>query len=124
MDKRNLAYLGGIVFLLIGILGFFNDPVLGLFDVDTMHNLVHIGSGLLGLFLASRGHDSAVLYGKIMAVVYGLVTVVGFIQGEGQLLGLMAINTADHFLHLALTAYFAYIGFGPSSDTKVTVSSS
>lgn len=123
MTKQELAYIGGVVFIAIGLLGFVNDPVMGLFDVDLMHNLVHLGSGVIGLYLASRGEAGAVLFGKGMAVVYGLVTVLGFLQGEGQLLGLMAVNMADHLLHLALTAYFAYIGFAPTSVTRVSVSS-
>jgi hypothetical protein len=117
MSKKTLTQVSGAVFILIGLLGFAMDPILGLFGIDTMHNIVHIGSGILAFFLAAKGEDGAALFGKIMTVVYGLVTVlgflapVGFIDPQMKLLGLMDINGADNFLHLLLTALFAYIGF-------------
>jgi hypothetical protein len=83
---------------------------LGIFDVDTTHNIVHIVSGLAGLALATT-EENAETYGKIFGVVYGLVTLMGFAMGEGQMMGLMTINSADNFLHLILTAGLLYLGF-------------
>lgn len=117
MNKKLLAQAMAAVFILVGLLGFVNDPVLGLFEVDTIHNLIHLGSGILGFALLSRGTDGAVNYGRIMTVVYGLVTVLnfltpaGFIEPEGKMLGFITTNMADAYLHLFFTAVFAYLGF-------------
>jgi hypothetical protein len=120
---RKAALATGVVFLLIGILGFIpaltpSDKLLGLFRVDGVHNLVHLLSGVAAL-LAAQKADWTSLFFKVMGVVYALVTVLGFIVGSGgQVLGLFHVNTADNLLHLLLAAAFLYLGFAfrPTRD--------
>lgn len=100
----------GVVLILVGILGFFNDPVLGIFEVDAVHNIVHILTGIVGVAMASMGEMSAKTFGKIFGVVYAIVTVVGFVQGD-NVLGIITTNMADHVLHLLLAVVFLYVGF-------------
>lgn len=121
MSKSKIIQAVGVVFLLIGVLGFISDPILGIFDTDLLHNLVHILSGVAALVLG-KNEDGATLYGKVFAVVYGLVTVLGFLLpgGEGSILGLLPVNMADNVLHLLLTAVFAYVGFVPTKRTAAT----
>lgn len=107
---QKLLFIIGVALLAIGIIGFFNDPVFGVFEVDTEHNLVHIVTGGLGIYF-SRNLKNTRLYGKIMAAVYGLVTVLGFFSTH-HIFG-MEINYADNLLHLTLTLLFLYIGFAP-----------
>jgi hypothetical protein len=48
LNAKTAAVVLGIVFLAVGILGFFPNPLLsptGLFVVNTAHNLVHLISG-------------------------------------------------------------------------------
>jgi hypothetical protein len=106
----------GVVFVLVGILGFFSDPVLGIFDVDMVHNVVHILSGLVALAMASMGEASAKTYGKVFGMVYALVAILGFVMvTDGKLLGLMAVNPADTYLHVLLAVVLLYAGFSKSS---------
>jgi hypothetical protein len=55
------------------------------------------------------------LYFQVFGVVYGLVTVVGFLQGD-TVLGLIGVNMADNVLHLAIAAVALYAGFGMKED--------
>lgn len=121
MSKKMLIQVVGAVFILIGLLGFLNDPILGLLEVDPVHNIIHLVSGAVAFYLA-RTEDGAITYGKVFAVVYGLVTVLGFLMvgADGRLLGLMDINMADNVLHLVLTALFAYVGFVPAKKPAAT----
>jgi hypothetical protein len=92
----------GIIFIVIGVLGFFNNPVLGLFEVDTAHNIVHI---VLGLILLLAAGVNAL---RVVAVIYLVVAILGFAMGEGELLGLVHVNQADNWLHIVLAvALFA-----------------
>ena len=116
---KSIVMVLGVVFVLIGILGFFNDPILGLFEVDAVHNIVHLLSGIVAIAMASRGEAGAIQYGKIFGVVYALVTVLGFILGSGLLLGLMEINGADNVLHLLLAIVLLYVGFGVRANNTV-----
>jgi hypothetical protein len=107
---KNLMYVLGAVFIILGILGFVQNPILGVFQVNTVHNLIHLLSGILAFVFAAKGESEARTFALILGVVYLLITVLGFIQGSGQLLGIVAINTADNFLHLVLAVVFLGLG--------------
>lgn len=118
MNVQKLAKVFGIVFLAIGILGFVpaltpDGHLLGLFEVDTMHNVIHILTGVLAL-LAAGSVSKAGLFFKVFGVVYALVTVLGFVM-DGEVLGLIHTNMADNVLHLVVAAVALYAGFGMKS---------
>lgn len=119
---KKAALVWGVVFVLVGIAGFIPGitstddmdmkVLLGLFMVNGVHNIVHLLTGLASL-ASSKSEKTARLYFQIFGVVYALVTVLGFIVGSGHyVLGLIPVNTADNFLHLAITLVTLYLGFG------------
>ncbi|MES2971308.1 MAG: DUF4383 domain-containing protein [Patescibacteria group bacterium] len=113
---KTLANVFGAVFLLIGVLGFVpgvtsDGKLLGIFDVSTLHNIIHIASGVAAFALAASGPKGARTYFQVFGIVYAVVTVVGFIQGD-TVLGLIGVNMADNLLHLVITAVALYAGFG------------
>lgn len=101
----------GIVFVVIGLLGFVSDPLLGVFEVDGVHNTIHLLAGLLALAAVGMGQDMMRLYAKVFGGIYGLVGVLGFVMGGDMILGLFQANMADHLLHLVLAAVLLYTGF-------------
>jgi hypothetical protein len=107
---KTIMYVAGAVFVVLGLLGFVQDPVLGIFDVNALHNIVHLASGILAFVFASQGEKQARSYALILGVVYALVTILGFMTGEGDILGLVATNGADNILHLVLAIAFIVIG--------------
>jgi hypothetical protein len=113
LNAKTAALVLGIVFLAGGILGFFPNPLLsptGLFAVNTAHNLVHLISGVV-LLAGAYSALGASLALKIVGVVYALVAILGLIVGGPMLLGLVAVNAADHWLHVALAAVILAAGF-------------
>ncbi len=117
---QKLAWAFGIVFLVVGVLGFVpgltsGGMLLGIFTVDSLHNLIHILSGVLAIAAAWGSGAYARLYFKVFGVVYGLVTVVGFLQGD-TVLGLFMVNMADNLLHLVIAAAALWIGFGMKEE--------
>ena len=117
---KTMATVFGVVFLLVGVLGFIpgitdNGHLLGIFHVNTAHNIVHILSGAAALVAAGMGVAAARNYFRIFGVVYGLVTILGFLGGEEPVLGMIANNTADNWLHLAITLVALTLGFAGSS---------
>ena len=120
------AYLVGAVLVLVGILGFIadsafetgsgidGDKLLGIFEVNGIHNLVHIASGLLLLAVAPK--RATARYGVLaFGVVYAIVTIIGLADGE-DVLGLIPVNPADNVLHIALTAAALLAGAVSSDD--------
>ena len=104
----------GITLLAVGVLGFifastnFNvgDSIQGdefiVFEVNGWHNIVHIASGALLLLAAPKGPLAATM-ATAFGLVYALVTVWGFVDGN-TVLQLIPVNTPDNILHLAITA--------------------
>lgn len=107
----------GIFFVVIGVLGFVpgvtsNGHLLGIFHVDKVHNIVHVLSGIVAL-LCAGSTGGAKAYFKIFGLVYGLVTILGFINGA-SVLGIFVINMADNILHLLISVIALVLGFGGS----------
>src|SRR5687768_9331292 len=95
---KQVTWLLGIVLLLVGIAGFFVDNTLIIFRVDTVHNVIHLLSGIVALGAAAMGTSYARLYLIVFGLVYGLVTILGFAM-SGDILGLFTVNEADNYLH-------------------------
>jgi len=125
---RKAAMVFGAVFLIIGIGGFIPaltttdgegmELLLGIFMVGALHNVIHLLSGV-GALLGSSSEKYARLYFQVFSIVYSVVTVVGFAQGD-TVLGLIHVNLADNVLHLAIAAVTLYLGFGTPADSKKT----
>lgn len=121
------SLLFGAVLLLAGILGFFVDSSfetgngiqgdeLVVFEVNGLHNIVHIASGLLGLALAGSA-AGARAFALGFGAVYLLVTIIGFVDGS-DVLGLIPVNDADNFLHLAIALTGLAAGLASDSGAR------
>lgn len=113
LDK--LAWIFGIVLLAVGVLGFVpgvtaDGQLLGIFTVDPLHNVIHLLSGALAIAAVWSAGQYVRLYFQVFGVVYGLVAVLGFVQGD-NVLGLIMVNTADNLLHVVIAAVALYAGF-------------
>lgn len=120
------ALVFGITLVVAGIAGFFADSSFGdlgsnvsgdeliVFEVNGWHNIVHLASGLVGLAVFMSAPASR-LYALGFGAVYLVVTIWGFVDGN-DVVGLIPVNTADNFLHLAIAA--AGILAGLASDPR------
>ena len=124
----NISKVFGVVFLLVGILGFVpaltpDGHLLGIFAVNGVHNRIHLPSGAVALAAGFSGYKASKLYFQVFGVVYGLVTLLGFFYMDMPILGIVAHNTADIFLHLVITAAALALGFGNivKDDSHATV---
>jgi cytochrome c biogenesis protein CcdA len=132
MDERSPAEVYtlviGLTLVVIGIAGFFyiasfssgdgaeRDAVLGIFDVNGWHNVLHIASGAIGLALAAS-YTGARAYALGLGVVYLLFALLGFVAGDGEeVFNLIPLNTEDNFLHLLI----GVAGIGAGLATPAT----
>jgi Domain of unknown function (DUF4383) len=122
---KALGILFGIVFLAIGILGFVpgvtnNEMLLGIFMVNSTHSVVHIISGVIFLTASMSGAGAARVWFQIFGIIYAIVAILGFMTPNGLLLGLIANNPADTWLHVVLAVVMLIIGFAtPKSAAAV-----
>ena len=108
-----LALAIGVIYLLIGMLGFFvtgfdgfaehneDETLLG-FAVNPLHNIVHLIIGALGLALWSTP-ARARLYGWLLAIGYGVVSIYGIVVAGNDDGNFLNINGADNILHIVST---------------------
>jgi hypothetical protein len=130
-DRRTPAQwyclLAGLSLLLAGIFGFISDASFDTgdgvqgdlflaFEVNAIHNLIHVASGVV-LLAASPRRASARVVALGFGLVYGLVAVIGLIDGE-DVLGLIPVNAADHLLHVALSALGVISGLISRHDDR------
>jgi hypothetical protein len=140
MLTRRFALVVGIIYLVIGIAGFIpglvqgrdypnlavdagSGALLGLFPVNVVHHLVHLLIGVLGI-AAYRAFDTARLYARGLAIVYGVLAVMGLISAANldTMFGLTPLFSHDVWLHAGTAVIAAYFGWGPVDDRVETVS--
>ncbi len=124
-----LALAFGVVYLLVGVIGFFitgfdafadntQDEMLLFFMINPLHNIVHIVIGLAGIAL-SRTLAGARTYGWLLAVGYGAAFVYGLIAA-GQDWDFLNINAADNVLHIATAVVGLVMALGPVNTAART----
>ncbi|MGC0369649.1 MULTISPECIES: DUF4383 domain-containing protein [unclassified Microbacterium] len=127
--NRIVATVFGAVYLLVGLLGFAvtggvgfisneGGLLLGIFEVNPLHNIAHllIGAALLVAGLANARAAKGV--NTTVGAVYLLLGIVGFfLTGPANIL---ALNVPDHFLHLASAVVLLGVGLGAERNIPRT----
>ena len=128
--NRIVAFVIGILFLILGILGLILHPTSGNifgFQVDLVHNLVHLVTGILGIGAAYTGQSRR--FNQVFGIIYLVLGILGLFPGlyfAGRLLGIMHVNGADNLLHLIVGIVASAVGFfvheyetGPASGPTI-----
>jgi uncharacterized protein DUF4383 len=121
-----LALAIGAVYTLVGILGFVvtgldnfaseTDKALLGFEINPLHNLVHLAIGLAGLALWRR-LDTARTYGWLLAAGYGLAFLYGLFAAGNSDINFLSLNGPDNGLHLVSAAAGVAIALWPAQST-------
>jgi len=117
----------GVVYVLVGLVGFAltgasgfaatTGPSLLFFEINPLHNLIHIavGGGLIAG--AAAGRNGLRVVAGTIAAVYALVGIVGFLV-IGTSANILALNVADNFLHLASAVLLFYAVARPPAQVE------
>ncbi|WP_182877398.1 DUF4383 domain-containing protein [Microbispora sp. H10670] len=124
---QTAALVVGVVFLLVGVLGFIpgitrnvdqlqfaghhsDAMLLGVFEVSILHNIVHLLFGVAGVTLARTwaGARSYLIGG---GAVYLVLWLYGLLVGHDSAANFVPVNNADNWLHLFLGLGMAALGF-------------
>jgi hypothetical protein len=131
-NVQKAAAIVGVVFLLVGVLGFipgittnFDDlsfaghqsdaRLLGLFQVSILHNIVHLLFGIAGLAMA-RTAAQARAYLVFGGAIYLVLFVYGLIVGQESAANFVPVNTADAFLPHSLGSGMIGLGLALTRD--------
>ena len=107
---RTWLYAAGLALLAAGLVGFADNPVVSrrpdaLLQVDTIHSVVLLMTGLIALFIGATQHgrvlaQATIAFGGVYLVLLCATLV------SPDLSGVLAtpVNTGDHGLHLVVAA--------------------
>ncbi|NQX12726.1 DUF4383 domain-containing protein [Microbacteriaceae bacterium VKM Ac-2855] len=126
--NRLLATLFGAVYIVVGLLGFVvtggvsflatqGGLLLGIFEVNPLHNVAHLLIGAALLIAGVSTVSAAKSVNTVVGAAYLLLGIVGFFL-VNTAANVLALNTADHFLHLA--SAIVLLGVGLTADKSAT----
>ncbi|MWJ27121.1 DUF4383 domain-containing protein [Halomonas sediminis] len=129
------ALIFGIIYAIIGVLGFIpglvtppemtggmtnemavemgHGRLFGLFAVNFLHNLVHLGVGVWGIMASRQGLSASVFFAQVNAVLFAILALLGLIPFTNTLFGLVPLYGHDVWLHILTALAAGYFGFGP-----------
>ncbi|WGW12215.1 DUF4383 domain-containing protein [Saxibacter everestensis] len=125
-NVQKAALIVGVVFLLVGILGFVpgitsnfgemqfaghesGSLLLGVFQVSILHNVVHLLFGVAGILMARTvsGARGYLIWG---GVIYLVLWIYGLLIGHESMANFVPFNSADNWLHLVLGVVMVALG--------------
>ncbi|WP_456285132.1 DUF4383 domain-containing protein [Microbacterium sp. JZ101] len=120
--NRIVATVFGAVYVLVGLLGFAvtggvgflateGGLLLGIFQVNPLHNIAHLAIGAALVAAGMAGVRAARAVNATVGAAYLLLGIAGFFL-VGTALNILALNTADHVLHLASALVLLAVGLG------------
>ena len=121
---KTICKIFGVVLLLVGIVGFLNDHLLGM-HLTGIHNVVHLLTAVIALYFGFAGSASAArTFCLVFGVIYLLLGVLGFIKPELVASVIQAHETVgltpDNAVHILLGAVFLVVGLLRSPETATT----
>jgi len=127
--NRIAATAFGAVYILVGLLGFAvtggvdviateGGLLLGIFAVNPLHNIAHLAIGAALLIAGLSNVAAAKTVNTIVGAAYLLLGIVGFFIA-GTPANILALNTPDHFLHLASAFVLLGVGLGAERSARV-----
>lgn len=113
---RILAIIFGVLLIFLGVAGFLPQQfmkdglLLGYFEANQMHNLVHLVTGVIAI-LCATSYRAAKWFFKIFGIIYAIFAILGFFwKGDFNMI-MMHLNRADNYLHVVIAIIFLYLGF-------------
>jgi len=111
---RAVAAGFGAVYLGIGVVGFvFGSPMLGLFEVNELLNLLHVVLGA-ALLYGSTSTVTAISISRWVGITLFVVGLLGFVSADG--FTVMPLGGNDIWLHLSTGAILAATGILEDGD--------
>jgi hypothetical protein len=126
--NRIVGVVFGAVYLLVGLLGFAytggvsfiateGGLLLGIFEVNPLHNIAHLLIGAALLIGGLKSVRAAKSVNVVVGAAYLLLGIVGFFLVNTPA-NILALNTPDHFLHLA--SAIVLLATGIAADKTVS----
>lgn len=142
MRTATFALFAGIIYLSVGLIGMVPEALtpapadappprvsalygylLGLFPVNVLHSVVHLAIGIWGVISWRADHigrrvRSPRMFARGVAILYGVLTVLGLIPATNTLFGLVPLHGHDIWLHAGTALIAAYFGWRGKEEAE------
>ena len=109
--QKTYAMVIGAVLVLVGLIGFVNAPIFGIFGVNAAQNVLHLVGGALMLWFGYQGSGKTA--NMWLGIISAVVAVLGLVPGAKELLAtIFAINMAITWLHAAIAIVSLGVAYG------------
>lgn len=116
--QKSYALILGVVLLLVGILGFIPNGIVGekgFFGTNTIQDILHLIAGAFGVYVGTKGKGHG--YNAAIGWIGIILGILGFIPTIKDLLAdILMINTEITVLHLAIGIVSFLVYYGASKD--------
>ena len=116
--QKTFALILGIVLLLVGILGFWENKLVGdngYFGTNNWQDVLHLIAGAFGIYVGTKGKGP--VYNMSLGWIGLVLGVLGFIPTvKDMLMDWLNINMQITVLHLVLGVLFLIVAYGTSKD--------
>jgi uncharacterized membrane protein len=115
--RKTYAVALAILFLVEGILGLFSPVVFGVLTTNTLHSLIHIVLGIVGIMAARSGHsgDYLLFVGLLLLAVGLLWFVPGFSDVITRVLN---VNRAVALLNVVIGVLSLFMTCNPKTRVQ------
>lgn len=107
---RKTLYVLGALLVFLGVVGYFQNPVLGVFALSKTLATIHLVAGLV-IFGSLYKSD---VYGRtaslLLGVLFLLGAVLGLVKIEGSLFGIYNVSASVNFLHIVVSIFLIGVG--------------
>jgi hypothetical protein len=131
MKSTTFALFLGVTYLSVGLLSLMpavltpppaDAPPLHLtmlqgYLLGLLQSAVHLAIGLWGL-VVWRAMMSSKTYARALAILFGVLAVIGLIPGLNTLFGTLPLHGYDVWLHGATAVLAAYFGWRPEAERR------
>ena len=101
---KHSLLITGVILVLIGLLGFFNNPLFSVFPVNPLYNFLYLISGLLSIIFAvysdNNNHQPAKRFAQWIGIIYLPIMLLDW-----------KLEKALSWLSIIITLDFLIIGF-------------
>lgn len=110
---RAFAFIFGIVFLTMGVLGLAipDNPWISLFHFNFAFNALHIVSGIIALVVGFLNRFALRLFFQMSGVLYSILAVLGFVYGDKGISGLFSSSIQGIWFHVIVATSALILGY-------------
>lgn len=116
--QRILLFILASGFIGVGLFGFTCGSLPGTFDIDPLHNIGYILSGLLALASVMLGERAIRFYSRSFGLIYLIVSVIGFFEPTRFICGFFVLGLSNYWLHAGIAFLLFWIGFSWYPEKK------